>query len=335
MGAESTGSSQQPMNDMISQKDAGQERAMEAEPTARQKLLQEIGRKLTEAREACQQSIEKPARKLKLQKRHLEALESGNWDAMPDDVYVLGFLRQYSHYLHVDLSDEIHRLKNDQYTLTKPLTFPDPPVAPSRQWAWIAGSAFALLFIIFNVMTGDYISDNSSDTELTPTPLETIITSDTMSDENPATELTDSSIQSPAPLQPATTAPVTSIPPRKDIPASESVPSAESAQPPAHAKSQLTTGKHLFRFDAVGSPVWLQISLPNKNGKGKGRLLKEVLLQPGLHISIRAETDTLWITCGNAPALRISVDGNVAAAEGSLGKGKKVLRDYPFSIRGN
>jgi len=323
------------MNDMIPQKDAGQEPAMEAEPTARQKLLQEIGRKLTEAREACQQSIDKPARKLKLQKRHLEALESGNWDAMPDDVYVLGFLRQYSHYLNVDLTDEIHRLKNNQYTLTKPLTFPDPPLAPSRQWAWIAGSAFVLLFIIFNVMTGDYVSDNNSDTELTPTPVETTATADTIPGENPATEMTDSSIQSPAPVQPATTTPVTSIPANKDLPASEPALTTASAKPAAHSKPQHTAGKHLFRFDAVDSPVWLQISMPNKNGTGKGRLLKEVLLQAGFHVSIKAETDSLWITCGNAPALRISVDGTVAATKGSLGAGKKILRDYRFSIRGN
>ncbi|MFQ5344790.1 MAG: helix-turn-helix domain-containing protein, partial [Mariprofundus sp.] len=128
------------------------EQNTEPELSPRQMLLQDIGKKLTQAREACQQSVEKPARKLNLQKRHLEALENGNWDDLPDDVYVIGFLRQYSHYLNVDLSDEIHRLKNDQYTLTKPLTFPDPPVAPSRQWAWIAGSAFILLFFAFNLV---------------------------------------------------------------------------------------------------------------------------------------------------------------------------------------
>jgi len=315
------------MNGMISQKPSGQEHAVETEPTARQALLQEIGRKLAQAREACQQSIDKPARKLKLQKRHLEALESGNWDTMPDDVYVLGFLRQYSHYLNVDLSDEIHRLKNNQYTLTKPLTFPDPPVAPSRQWAWIAGIAFILLFIVFNVTTGDYTSDNNSDAELTSTPLET---ADATTDANPAPEATNSIKHSPAPVQPVTTTPAS-----KETSSSETVLPTKPAKPVTHSKPQQAANKHLFRFDAVDSPVWLQISLPNKNGAGKGKLLKEVLLQPGLHVSIKAKTNTLWITCGNAPALRITVDGVVAAAKGSLGKGKKILRDYPFSIHRN
>ncbi|MDQ6981810.1 MAG: helix-turn-helix domain-containing protein [Mariprofundus sp.] len=318
---------------MSSQKDSGQEHAVEAEPTARQALLQEIGSKLAQAREACQQSIDKPARKLKLQKRHLEALESGNWETLPDDVYVLGFLRQYSHYLNVDLSDEIHRLKNNQYTLTKPLTFPDPPVAPSRQWAWIAGSGFVLLFIVFNVTTGDYISDNNSDIELPPAAIETEVAADTNTDANPALEAADTINKSQA--QSVTTAPVTTTPASKEIPVSEPVRPTETAKPATHSKPQQTANTHLFRFDAVGAPVWLQISLPNDHGTDKGKLLKEVLLQSGFHVSIKAKTDTLWISCGNAPALRITVDGTIAATKGSLGTGKKILRNYPFSIRRN
>jgi len=309
------------MNDLASL-ESGQEPSEKPELTARQVLLQEIGRKLSQARETYQEPIEKPARKLKLQKRHLEAMESGNWEAMPDDVYVLGFLRQYSQYLNVDLSDEIHRLKNDQYTLTKPLTFPDPPVAPSRQWAWIAGCAFVLLFIVFNITSGNYISDSDETVALTPAPIET---------ENPVATLPDLKPAETVNHDPDTIRPETILPAKETVTISPAP--SESAQTPAHPETQDMASKHLFRFDAVGAPVWLQISLPNKNHTGKGRLLKEVLLQPGLHVSINAETNTLWITCGNATALRISVDGNIIAAKGSLGSGKKILRDYPFSIQ--
>jgi len=309
------------MND-IPPPNPAQEPSEKPELTARQMLLQEIGSKLAQARETCRQPIEKPARKLKLQKRHLEAMESGNWEAMPDDVYVLGFLRQYSQYLNVDLSDEIRRLKNDQYTLTKPLTFPDPPVAPSRQWAWIAGCAFVLLFIALNITSGDYISDNDETIELTS--VETKTTPAAAPDLKPAETISHS---------PETIHPESISPASREITATESALTIEPAQTTTHPKVQNTASKHLFRFDAVGAPVWLQVSLPDKNRTAKGRLLKEVLLQPGLHVSISAETDTLWITCGNATALRISVDGNVIAAKGSLGSGKKILRDYPFSIQ--
>jgi len=131
-----------------------------SELTGRQLLLQEIGNKLSQSRSDSGKSLEEAVRKLKIRKSHLLALENGNWEQMPDDVYVLGFLRQYSQHLHVDLSDEMHRLKNDQYALTKPLTFPDPPVAPSRRWAWVAGAAFVLLFILFNITTEKQNMDN-------------------------------------------------------------------------------------------------------------------------------------------------------------------------------
>lgn len=297
------------------------EQNTEPELSPRQMLLQDIGKKLTQAREACQQSVEKPARKLNLQKRHLEALENGNWDDLPDDVYVIGFLRQYSHYLNVDLSDEIHRLKNDQYTLTKPLTFPDPPVAPSRQWAWIAGSAFILLFFAFNLVGGNHTEDDSSDIALIPAPV--VTETATGSQTNP--QAANSDMNQTTPVRPEMTAPS-----NEQSDAIETPPPAVALKQERTAKPEQPASIHHFRFDAIGSPVWLQISLPN--GSSKGTLLKEVLLQPGRHVSINKATEQLWITCGNAPALQITVDGTVAADKGSLGTGKKVLRDFLFRI---
>lgn len=156
------------MNDIAASAEDTQQKP--AELTGRQALLLEIAHKLSQSREASGDSIEEAVRKLKLRKSHLVALESGNWDKMPDDIYVLGFLRQYSQHLNVDLSDEINRLKNDQYALTKPLTFPDPPVAPSRRWAWIGGIAFVLLFILFNVASENQRSDHQDTAESTGLP---------------------------------------------------------------------------------------------------------------------------------------------------------------------
>jgi hypothetical protein len=125
----------------------------------RQRLLSEIGQKLLLARETRGEQLSIVVRKLKLREFHLQALESGNWDCLPDDVYALGFLRQYANYLALDLEDEIRRIKNDEYILTRPLTFPDPPVAPSYKWAWIAGTAFVILFVTFNILNQDTVRD--------------------------------------------------------------------------------------------------------------------------------------------------------------------------------
>jgi len=346
-----------------------------AELTGREALLHDIGCKLSQSRAASGDSIEEAVRKLKLRKSHLMALENGNWDKMPDDIYVLGFLRQYSQYLHVDLTDEIHRLKNDQYTLTKPLTFPDPPVAPSRRWAWLAGAAFVLLFILFNVATENQRSHHQDaadsaglETTVEPTLDAAAVLQSQDNSQTAADPLQSNPVQSnPVQTDPIQTnrpdAPATASPsanpaiiatPAPDPPRSET-PVAEAAEPAmpateiiataaseptmvqkqaasAPVPAQAVNSTHSFRFDAVGSPVWLQVSRPDQSGLGKGNLLKEVLLQPGFHTTIHVQTASLWITCGNAPALRITVDGNLFAAAGSLGIGKKVLRDYHFSI---
>lgn len=125
----------------------------------RQKLLSEIGQKLVLAREARQEQLSIVVHRLKLRESHLLALEGGNWDCLPDDVYALGFLRQYASYLSLDLESEIQRIKNDHYILTRPQTFPDPPVAPSYEWAWVAGTAFVVLFIAFNVLNQDTVQN--------------------------------------------------------------------------------------------------------------------------------------------------------------------------------
>jgi len=112
---------------------------------------------------------------------------------------------------------------------------------------------------------------------------------------------------------------------------SKKQPAAQGSATPAAAK--VTTNNHAFLFKAINSDVWLQISAANADATGKGQLLKEVLLKSGHHTTINAASESLWITTGNAPALSISVDGNVVAATGSLGGGKKILRNYRFDIK--
>jgi len=354
------------MNDSAPPASSEQEQQKPVELTGRQALLLEIADKLSQSRKASGESIEAAVRKLKLRKSHLQALENGNWDKIPDDIYALGFLRQYSQYLNVDLSDEIHRLKNDQYALTKPLTFPDPPVAPSRRWAWLASVAFVLLFILFNVLPEKHITaqveniepgqipveENTTDTIPAPQSMDhsgtsAIIAQPAMSAATAETPAAQAAVED-TPIRATATADLTAIHGSEKTaltkqlvttitPAAKSGPdSARSVPDVASTQAQpVHTAMHYFRFDAVGSPVWLQISQPDQSSVGKGDLLREVLLQAGVHTTIHAPTTSLWITCGNAPALRISVDGSVFAEPGSLGAGKKVLRDYRFDIGGS
>ena len=299
-------------------------------------LLHDIGQKLTQAREAKGETLNKPVNKLKIPINHMQALESGNWDAMPDDVYVIGFLRQYSAYLELDLSDEINRLKNSEYTLTRPLTFPDPPVAPSRRWAWLTGTAFILLFIVFNVIDFKHSDENTAPVSHSP---------EQPSSQHELTASEQNASKQAAPKQLSAT--LSSIEEKSTPTVSTNIVTSETVTAPPKpsratqvpasprfnpAKQAIKPVTHTFRFEAVTAPVWIQIFLPNQAGDGKGRLLKEMLLKKGQFSNIRRATESLWITCGNALALRIKVDRKTVIDTGELGAGKKVLRDYHFKI---
>ncbi len=328
-------STKQPEN--TSAKHAEKQPELDQTPSGRQLLLQEIGSKLSQTRQAKNETISKAVRHLKIPMNHLQSLENGNWDALPDDIYVIGFLRQYSNYLGLDLKDEINRLKNSDYTLTRPLTFPDPPVAPSRRWAWLTGGAFVLLFVVFNI-----VSNNNEN----PAPVTIDHTEQTTTQ---ATSSKSSNMKQPG--EPQTTQPeqekalknTPSSPPLavKNSPAQTTKNRTTKPAPvritdpvttPAQ-KKPAKTRMHSFRFEAVTAPVWLQLFAPNQAGTGKGRLLKELLLKKGQHATIRRASESLWITCGNALALRIRVDQKIVVKTGSLSSGKKILRDYRFNIK--
>ena len=62
----------------------------------------ELGAKLREAREKRGFSIGGVAERLKLPARQIEGLESGNYENMPELVFVRGFLRTYGRFLDLD-----------------------------------------------------------------------------------------------------------------------------------------------------------------------------------------------------------------------------------------
>lgn len=317
--------------------------------SSREELLIQIGKKLHHARKRRGESIDEPSRLLKLSHSNLKALEAGDWESLPDKTYALGFLRQYSHFLELDLNHEIELLKSDKYQLTKPQTFPDPPVAPSRKWAWIAAAAFAFLFILFNIInqsndTVEITNDTSFPSEMLE-PVE-------QSSENeqaviPAAEqVADTSKAEPAKAKliekvvkpaPVTKKAVAVAKPASKTAAAKAAATAKAVanktvQKPVTKSPEGAKNSHHYRFEASDDDIWLQIFEPDETGLARGKMIKEVLLKPGYHANIRTAATSLWINCGNAPALRIKVDDKVVVEKGSFGGGKVVIKDYHFTI---
>jgi len=285
-------------------------------------LLIRIGGHLREAREAQGKQLTDMVRELKLRKVYLEAMENGKWEVLPDEVYAIAFLRQYAAHLKLDLDDDINKIKNRQYQLTRPLTFPDPPVAPSRRWAWIAAALFLVLFLAFNIFNHDIEAPSPTD----PIPAAVPLSSE------PAAALPDAeSMNSPdhtsqaENIEPAETdspAPVETTAPSINLPTQD-----------AAVSEQTTPVLHSYRFEAVGDAVWLQVYLPDDSGSASGDLRKEVLLNAGHHLLLNEPYSRLWLTTGNAGALQISIDEKIINAVGSLGDIGTVLRNYQLSIK--
>ncbi|HXH64076.1 MAG TPA: helix-turn-helix domain-containing protein [Mariprofundaceae bacterium] len=282
------------------------QKGQEARHENRQALLADIGRRLREARESRQISLDEVARELKLRAVYLAALEQGDWDTLPGDVYGVGFTRQYARFLEIDLEEDIARIKSGKYELTRPLTFPDPPIAPAKRWAVTAALLFMVLLIAFNVF-------HSANHERKPVPAPAPVTSPPPPAPAPAVS---GSVPAPAAISP-------------QPPASTAEPPSPAA--PSEAPVPATASGHSYEFYAVGGDVWLQLYRDHGATAAAAtppELVKEALLRDGQHMSIDIDADDLLMDCGNAGALQVTADGKALIAAGQLGPMGKVVRNY-------
>lgn len=65
-------------------------------------ITREIGKALSERRQLRNVSLDKVYRAIKIRLPYLEAMEQGNWDELPGEVFVRGFVNRYAGYLGLD-----------------------------------------------------------------------------------------------------------------------------------------------------------------------------------------------------------------------------------------
>ncbi len=268
--------------------------------TAVKEALQcEIGMKLQQAREAKNFSPDYIIKELKFSKTFLEALESGQWHKMPGEVYALGFLKQYAKLLDLDVSQETERIKNKNFELTTPLTYPDAAISPNRKWAAIAVVVFIVLIVAVNFFGSDEKhSIQTSDNEQIVEQTQTATNNNALDLEASATN--DGYAQN---LQ------------------------AESIQESAPVVVEPI--KKTYSFYAATNDVWLQVYEMVSDTESK--LLREVLLKKGQSFSIIDTPAKLILTAGNPRSLEILEGNQVLFAAGSLGEEGKVLKRFPIN----
>ncbi|MDI6870265.1 MAG: DUF4115 domain-containing protein [Bacillota bacterium] len=101
--------------------------------------MQEIGGRLRAERERQGRSLDEVHRTTHITTRYLESLEAGEFEVIPGEVYLKGFLRRYAEFLGLDGEELI-----EQYRARRAESQATTPAAPeSAPWRQPAGAAAA------------------------------------------------------------------------------------------------------------------------------------------------------------------------------------------------
>lgn len=133
-----------------------------------------VGERLREAREAKGLSIEQVAADTRIPQRHLAAIETGKFSALPSRTYAIGFSRTYARTLGLDEHEVLDQVRSELAEAAgapaeQPAKFEpgDPARVPGRGLAWFAVFAAILLFGGIYAFYSSYFAPG-----LGPAPLE-------------------------------------------------------------------------------------------------------------------------------------------------------------------
>jgi cytoskeletal protein RodZ len=113
--------------------------------------MESVGQHLRQQREAKAMSIEEVARATRVPMSSVERLESDQFDELPGEVFVRGFLKSYARAVGLDPDDVLAR-----YTASRRVAWVTPlpissPTRPARSKRYGVAIAFVLLLILFTL----------------------------------------------------------------------------------------------------------------------------------------------------------------------------------------
>lgn len=132
-------------------------------------MTEGLGLWLRRARETRQLSLEDVEKKLRIRRRYLQALEVGDYAALPGQIQARGFLRNYARFLGVPEDEALARYEaevegrplqprvrplpeeNRNPDVTRPSVFPSPP-SEDEEVLPAAGTPRAIMRILLGIM---------------------------------------------------------------------------------------------------------------------------------------------------------------------------------------
>lgn len=123
------------------------------------------GARLRAAREAKRLDLSHISAETRIPVRHLEAIETGAYDALPSRTYAIGFSRTYAKIIGLDeseITDAVREELSEGYGRTSAMAGGmepgDPAKLPSASLAWIGGAAALVLAVGVIAFFSSYFS---------------------------------------------------------------------------------------------------------------------------------------------------------------------------------
>ncbi len=270
-----------------------------------------LGDELREAREALGASVEDMAKQLRIRRVYLVALEEGRLKDLPSPAYAIGFVRNYSGALGLDVPDMVRRFRDAAMGVAArktDLVFPEP--VPERGFpAGVTILAGLAILVVAYVAWYNWSGTGTRTVDAVP-PVPARL--------EPAAR--DGEAMRPAVTAQAPAAPVQatpSLPPLPTptpVPVQVPVPVAPAAPPPPPADATRITLR--FKADA-----WTQVRDPRS-----GQQLLNRVMRAGESFSV-PNREGLLLSTGAAQAMEVVVDGTPSPVIAAL---TGVRRDIPL-----
>ncbi len=268
-----------------------------------------LGEELKKAREESGAKLADVTAQLRIREDHLRALEEENFDELPGEVYVLGFIRTYATHLNLNASDMISRFKASR----QPVVLDDGPTQEELENEPIStalkiglGVAGVIVFYIMWLLASS--SDRPVKTaESNGGTDEVAIVEQAEPAQTAESDASQTEIETPTP--PITAAPAAQ--PTTNKAASEVAP-APKVKARKKAKSKAAQRQRIVEIRA-NRRTWMRLE------NEEGRILFSSIINPGKGVRLDEESNYALAT-RDAGALEFSVDGVTVEPLGRRGQ---------------
>lgn len=247
--------------------------------------MSELGQRLRNARQSQGISISQAATETRILQRYLEALEDGDYQYLPGDVYARGFIRNYALYLKIPV-EELIQLYRYERGRTEPIVI-RPAVVPQITPSTILPQLLGVFFVMLTITGLGYLVLRAVEyLDITPAPIVENNTDVAATATIAVVAPTDMPEEATATVVMPTVAPTAAVPTPTVL-----------ASPTPEAPIMLT-----IQVDSGNNPgSWLHVKVDNKS-------VYQKILKPGESLRYAAQRD-VWIRAGNAYVVTVNING--------------------------